>query len=235
MTQRRLVAAALTVVVLAVIGLLYLQTLSLTRATRSAWMVTQDVGAGAVLRGDNLRQVRIPAAGDQFVVLTDDPTNRRAAHPLRAQTLLSPDDVLSREMVQVPINVRSSPSMAAGDTVDVYAVVGSRAVLVGRHLIVMATGNPLTMLVPANDEAYWIALQANNVALFASKSNGVGVTESGSASVSEAIAGLSGSAQPGDVLGGGGGSLPQVTPTALPPASPPPAVGPAATPRPTAP
>ena len=199
-------------------------------------MVTRDLGAGAALGADNLRQVRIPAAGDQFVVLTDDPTHRRTAHPLRAQTLLSPDDVLSREMVQVPINVRSSPSVAAGDTVDVYAVVGSRAVLVGRHLIVMATGNPLTMLVPANDEAYWIALEANNIALFASKSDGVGVTESGSASVSEAIAGLSGSAQPGEVLGGGGGGgLPQVTPTPLPSASPPPAASPGATPRPTSP
>ena len=59
MTQRRLVAAALTVVVLAVIGLLYFQSLSLTRATRSAWMVTRDLGAGAVLGRDNLRQVRI--------------------------------------------------------------------------------------------------------------------------------------------------------------------------------
>jgi hypothetical protein len=212
-TQRRLLAAALTLVVLAVIGLLYLQALSLTRATRAAWMVTRDLPAGAALGGGDLKQVRIPAAGDQFIVLTEDPTNRRAAHPLRAQTLLSPVDVLSREMVQVPVSVRASPSVGAGDTVDLYALVGSRAVLVGRRLVVIATGSPLTVLVPAQDEAYWIALQANNVALFASRSDGVGVPESGGVSASDAIAGLAGTAPP-------------------PPSPPPPSPPPAATPSP---
>jgi hypothetical protein len=195
-TQRRLLAAALTLVVLAVIGLLYLQALSLTRATRTAWMVTRDLPAGAALSGADLKQVRIPAAGDQFIVLTEDPTSRRAAHPLRAQTLLSPVDVLSREVVQVPVSVRASPSVGAGDTVDVYALVGSRAVLVGRRLVVIATGSPLTVLVPAQEEAYWIALQANNVALFASRSDGVGVPEPGAVSASDAIAGLAGVAPP---------------------------------------
>ena len=38
MKQRRLVAGALTLVVLAVIGLLYLQALSQGRATRTGWI-----------------------------------------------------------------------------------------------------------------------------------------------------------------------------------------------------
>jgi hypothetical protein len=206
-TQRRLVAGALTLVVLAVIGLLYLQALAQQRATRQAWMVTRDLQAGAVLGANNVKKVRIPAAGDQFTVLSDDPARRRVAHAMRAQTLLSPSDVLSREVVQVPVSVRAAPSVSAGDTVDVYAVVGTRAVLVGRHLIVAATGNPLTMLVSANDEPYWIALQANNVSLFASKSDGVGVPDSGGVSVSDAIAGLTGSAQSGGVLINGGSPL----------------------------
>ena len=218
MTQRRLLAAALTVVVLAVIGLLYLQALSLTRATRTAWMVTRDLPAGAALSGGDLRQVRIPAAGDQFIVLTDDPTNRRTAHPLRAETLLSPVDVLSREMVQVPVSVRASPSVGAGDTVDLYALVGSRAVLVGRRLVVIATGSPLTVLVPAQDEAYWIALQANSVALFASRSDGVGVPEPGAVGASDAIAGLAGFAPP--------------QPSQLPPSPPPPSPPAVVTPSP---
>jgi hypothetical protein len=235
-TQRRLVAGALTLVVLAVIGLLYLQALSQGRATREGWMVTRDLQAGTVLGADNVRLVHIPAAGDLFTVLTDDPANRRAAHGLRAQTLLSPDDVLSKETVQVPVSLRAAPSIAPGDTVDVYAVVGTRAVLVGRQVIVVATGNPLTVLVSANDEPYWIALQANNVSLFASKSNGVGVPDSSGVSVNDAIAGLTGSAQSGGVLINGGGSqggagVSNPFPTATPLASGSPSASPKPSPR----
>ena len=84
MNQRRLVAGALSLVVLAVIGLLYLQALSQGRATRQGWMVTRDLQAGTVLGGGNIKQVHIPTAGDQFVVLTDNPGNRRVAHAMRA-------------------------------------------------------------------------------------------------------------------------------------------------------
>src|SRR2546421_9927326 len=97
-------------------------------------MVSRDLPAGRVLGGGNVKQVRIPAAGDQFIVFTDDPANRRAAHAMRAQTLLSPNDVLSKEVVQVPVSVRAAPSVAPGDTIDAYAVVGTHAGLVGRQL-----------------------------------------------------------------------------------------------------
>ena len=100
---------------------------------------------------------------------------RRTAHRLGTQSLLRPDDLLGSDAVQVPVSVRSAPSIGVGDSIDVYAVVGSRTVLVGRRLIVAATGNPLTLVVSASDEPYWIALQANNVSLFAAKSRGVGV------------------------------------------------------------
>ena len=221
MTQRRVVAGALTLVVLAVIGLLYLQALAQQHATRLAWMVTRDLQAGTVLGADNVKQVHIPVAGDQFLVVTADPSSRRVAHAMRAQTLLSPNDVLSREVVQVPVTVRAAPSVAPGDTIDLYAVVGTHAVLVGRQLIVVATGNPLTILVSANDEAYWIALQANNVSLFASKSDGVGVPDTSGVSVNDAISGLTGSAQSGGVLINGGGILttpgaPSPSPTTSP-------------------
>jgi hypothetical protein len=202
---RRLVAVALTLVVLAVIGLLYLQALTQGRATRDAWMVTRDLAAGAVLDAGNVKQVRVPAAGDSFAVLDQSPLNRRLSHPVRVNTLLTPDDVLSAQTVQVPVNIHASPNVAAGDALDIYAVVGTHAVLVGRHVVVVSTGNPLTALVAAGDEPYWIALQANNVSLFASKSDGVGVPASSSVNVSDAIAGLTGSAQPGDVLTSGGG------------------------------
>jgi len=190
--RRQLVGAALTLVVIAVIGLLYLQALAQSRATRDAWMLTRDVTAGALLDGTDVRRIRVPSAGDQFAVLGDSPIHRRAAHRMSAQTLLTPDDLLDDDMVQVPVSLRVVPGVAAGDTLDVYAVVGPRTVLVGRRLIVVAAGNPTTLLVAPADEASWMALEANNVALFAAKSSGVGVPPAPGVAVSDAVSSLSG-------------------------------------------
>jgi len=218
--RRQLVGAALTLVVIAVIGLLYLQTIAQSRATRTAWMLTRDVTAGTLLGDSDVRRIRVPAAGDQFNVLEASPLNRRAAHRMSSQTLLTPDDLLDEETVQVPVSVRVAPGVSEGDTLDVYAVVGGRTVLVGRRLIVAGAGNPMTLLVGAADEPDWVALEANNVSLFAAKSSGVGVPQNPAVAVADAISSLSGTSQPGAVLAGAG--QPAVTPPA-----------PTPTPRPT--
>jgi hypothetical protein len=202
--RRQVVAAGLTLVVIAVIGLLYIQALAQTRASRDAWMVTRDVPAGATLDQQNVRLVHVATVGDPFAVLQESPLGRRAAHRLGARRLLSEDDLLGRDTVQVPVSVRAAPGLSAGDTLDLYAVVGGRTVLVGRRLVVVAPGNPMTLLVPAADEASWIALEANNVALFAAKSSGIGVPSSPGIAVNEAISSLSGVAEGGPVLTGSG-------------------------------
>jgi hypothetical protein len=216
MTQRRLVALALTVVVLAVIGLIYLQVVAQSQATRQAWLLTRDAGAGAVLDDSNVKRVHVPLTGDQFSLLQESPLGRRTAHRLSAQSLLRQDDLLAGDTVQVPVSIRSAPAINTGDSIDVYAVVGARTVLVGRQLIVAATGNPITLLVAASDEPYWITLQANNVSLFAAKSRGVGVPASQGVAVSDAVANLSGSALTGSVLAGPAGSTAAATAPAAP-------------------
>lgn len=206
--RRQVVAVGLTLVVVAVMGLLYVQAIAQTRATREAWMVTRDVPAGAVLDRDNVRRVHVPSVGDPFAVLEESPLGRRAAHRLGAQRLLSADDLVGRDTVQVPVSIRVAPGVTAGDTLDLYAVVGGRTVLVGRRLVVVAPGNPMTLLVPAADEASWVALEANNVALFAAKSGGIGVPSSPSVAVNEAISSLSGAAWGGPVMSGVGAPPP---------------------------
>lgn len=213
MIRRQLVGAALTLVVIAVIGLLYLQAVAQSRATRDAWMLTHDVVAGALLGDGDVKHIRIPAAGDQFALLDGTPVHRRASHRMGAQTLLSADDLLGDDMVQVPVSVRAVPGVAAGDTLDVYAVAGTRTVLVGRRLVVIGAGNPMTVLVSAADEPDWVALEANNVSLFAAKSTGVGVPPNAGVAVNDAIASLSGVSQTGPVLSSG----PPVTPPAASP------------------
>jgi hypothetical protein len=217
--RRQLVGAALTLVVIAVIGLLYLQALGQSRATRQAWMLTRDVAAGTRLSPQDVKRIRVPAAGDQFALLDGSPLDRRVAHRMRAQTLLTDDDLLGADTVQVPVSVRAAPTVASGDTLDVYAVVGTRTVLVGRRLVVAGTGNPMTLLVAAADEPNWVALEANNVSLFAAKSAGVGVPVNPAVAVGDAISSLSGVPPTGPVLAG-------ATP------APPPPPSPSATPRP---
>lgn len=216
MIRRQLVGAALTLVVIAVIGLLYLQTVAQSRATREAWMLTHDVAAGTLLGEADVKRVRVPAAGDQFNVLDASPLHRRTAHRMSAQTLLTADDLLDAETVQVPVSVRVVPTVVEGDTLDVYAVVGGRTVLVGRRLIVASAGNPLTLLVGAADEPDWVALEANNVSLFAAKSTGVGVPPNPAVAVGDAISSLSGTSPAGAVLAGSG----QPPAPQVPPASP---------------
>ncbi len=222
MTQRRLVAAALTLVLLAVIGLLYLQALNQARATRPAWMVTRDLVAGATLDSGNVRSVRVPATGDAFAVLQDSPLRRRVAHRIAAQSLLTESDLVGHEYVQVPVSVRAAPAVAVGDTVDVYAGLGGRTVLIGRQLVVTATGNPLTLLAPAADEPYWISLQAGGIALYAAKSDGVGVPDVPAVSPSDAVAGLNGSARSGPGPAASPSPSPGVAAGSGPGASPPP-------------
>lgn len=216
--RRQLVGAALTLVVIAVIGLLYVQAIAQSRATRDAWMLTRDVAAGAQLGAADVKRIRVSAAGDHFAVLDSSPVHRRTAHRMSARALLTADDLLGDDTVQVPVSVRAVPAVAEGDTLDVYAVVGGRTVLVGRRLIVVGTGSPMTLLVSAADEPNWVALEANNVSLFAAKSAGVGVPVSPAVAVSEAISSLSGTSQAGPVLATGG--PPPATPPTAPPATP---------------
>jgi hypothetical protein len=190
--RRQLVGAALTLVVIAVMGLLYLQTVAESRATREAWALTRDVTAGTQLGNADVNRIRIPAVGDQFALLDGSPLGRRASHRMGARTLLTGDDLLSDDTVLVPVSVRVAPAVVAGDTLDVYAVVGARTVLVGRRLIVAGAGNPMTFLVSAADEPNWVALEANNVSLFAAKSTGVGVPANPAVAVGDAISSLSG-------------------------------------------
>ena len=62
--------------------------------------------------------------------------------------------------------MEDAPTLAAGNTIDVFAAVtADQQVLIGHDLIVnTVSGGSLTLLVPVADEAAWIAVGASNVA-----------------------------------------------------------------------
>jgi hypothetical protein len=220
--RRTLVAVLLSVVVVAVIGLIFLQVLNQAGAHRVGWLVTADVQAGTPFSDANVKQVRIPSSGDAFLALDQSPINKKAATNLRAQTLLRQDDVFGDETALVPMNLRSAPPLHRGDRIDVFATGNDgKTVLVGRGLVVVGAGNPAVLAVQASTEQAWITLQANNVPLFATQSPGLTVGTQGGSSVQEALTQLASST----------GSAP---PNPGPPPSPSPAPSsPAPTQRPT--
>ena len=193
-------------IMLAVIGAIYLQIYTSSHASRQAWMVTQDVVAGTRFSSSNVEQVRIPDASPSFTLLTQDPITQglRAGHHIAASTLLTPSDILGRSDVLVPIAFSASPSLAAGDQVDVYAVVGGVVTEVGRDLVI---ATPQSIWVPAQDEADWVALRGTNVTLVAVRTSGVGVPQTNRVGIQDAIAALNHAAA---------GATPVPTPTASP-------------------
>jgi hypothetical protein len=190
--RRTLVALILTVVVLAVIGLLYLETIAQRNATRPGWLVTQPVQAGDSFNRNNVKEVNVAASNDTYTILTSDPTNKHAARNLPGQTLLRPDDVTSAETTEVPITLRANPPLSRGDTIDVYAYYRNQAIRVGTRLTVVNASNPVVVQVPAADEAAWLALLATDTPLYAAKSPGVSVGGQNPTGPTDAIQQLSG-------------------------------------------
>ncbi|MGH7883755.1 MAG: hypothetical protein ACREN8_12780, partial [Candidatus Dormibacteraceae bacterium] len=155
--RRTLVAGILTVVVLAVIGLLYLQVAAQNNATRNAWLVTQPIPAGSPFSTSNVTQIRIHSGGDQFAVLQPSPISKLASRSLAAQTLLRSDDLVAQQTALVPINLRSPPPLNKGDLIDVFATgTDGRTTEVGRQLVVASTANPTVVEVSAATEQAWI-------------------------------------------------------------------------------
>lgn len=206
-------------VMLAVIGAIYLEILVQARSAHDVWMVTQDVPAGARFTTDNVRQASVPDTGDRISYYRGNPITdrKRAGHTLGSGHMLADDDLLKLDMVLVPVSFKAAPPLNRGDMIDVYTQLGSKTIQVGKSLPVESA---TTIWVPAVDEPNWITLQANNAALFAASSTGIGVPAAGGLGIQDAVASLSGA------VSGGASTL---APPAPGPATPTPPI--VATPR----
>jgi hypothetical protein len=191
------------IVVIAFIGAVYLQIYEGSRATRSGWMLTQDVTTGTLLTAQNVERVQIGAEGTPFALLSTDPITSRehADHTMQASHLLAPDDVTQSGVVLAPVTFASSPSLSTGEEVDVYVTVGQTVYQVGRDLTVQDAGS---IWVPAQEEADWVALQANHATLIAVRSGGAVAPQGASASLQQALQDLGVQAPSGTGTGAGG-------------------------------
>src|SRR5262252_5512846 len=204
MSRNVLVAIVAMLVFVVVAGAVYLELAASAGAKDVVWEISRSVTAGEVLTTDNVQQQRIPHAGDNLAYYTGQLQAgvSRAAHDMGAGTILFQNDVLNQDLALVDLNLKAAPQLSRGETIDVYAQVGSQTVMVGRRLVVEqvtsgGNNNSVAVLVPAADEPHWINLEASNVALFAARSSGVGVPQLRAQSMQDAIAALSGGATVG--------------------------------------
>src|SRR5215467_4848467 len=211
-------------VLLAVIGAVYLEIIVQSRSSHQVWMVTQQVAAGAHFTTDNVRQVSVPDTGDTLSYFRGDPIadHKRAARTLQGGHMLADDDLLTTQMVLVPVSFKAAPPLRNGDVIDVYTQFGTRTVQVGKSLTVES---PTTIWVPAIDEPSWVTLQANSAPLFAVTSSGIGVPVNGGLGLQDAVSSLAGS------VAGGSAGLSLAPPP--PPATAAPSGAPAPRPSPT--
>jgi hypothetical protein len=185
--RRGLQVGILTAALLVVLAFLALDTIGRPQDTLSVWVLTRSVVAGATLDSSSVRQEHIPATRDPYSYLTTAPNGRFAAHALSPGDILRQDDVESAPLVAVPVKLGGYQA-GAGDTIDIYAIEGGRATLVGRGITVINTS---TIQVPASDEPLWIALYGSSATLLGARSNGTGVPDGSTISGIEAAQRLS--------------------------------------------
>ena len=191
--RRGLQVGILTASLLVVLAFLAIDTLGRPQNTLSVWVLTRSVVAGAPLDASSVRQEHIPATRDPYSYLTTAPNGRFAAHPLSPGDILRQDDVESAPLVAVPVKLGGYQA-GAGESIDIYAIEGGQATLVGRGITVVSTS---TIQVPASDEALWIALYGSSATLLGARSNGTGVPDQPTISGAEAARRLSVLAQQG--------------------------------------
>ena len=191
--RRGLQIGVLTAALLVVLAFLALDTLGRAQDTRSVWVMTHSVLAGASLDPSSWREERIPATRDPYSYLASAPSGKFATHSLSPGDILRVDDVEPTPRVSVPVKLGGYQPVA-GDLIDIYAVEGGKASLVGRGVTVV---NATTIEVAASDEPLWIALYGSSATLLSARSNGTGVPDASTTTGADAIKRLATLAQGG--------------------------------------
>ena len=166
---------AISVVILGLGGLVAYSQIANANSNRPIWVVNASVNAGDKFTTSNVQKISVPGRPDQFAVYTDNPVGKHSALDLKVGHPLTPEDVITIDLSEVPVLLKDPPPLSPSDSIDVYAFFNGNTVVIGKHLIVRSALTPVTVLVPTDAEPAWITLLANQVPLYAAKSNGLGV------------------------------------------------------------
>jgi len=188
--RRRAAAVFLSVAMVAVLGVIvYVERLNATR-TVSVFVVRGNVAAGSVYGDDTIQPLSIRAEEGDFTFERRPPAELRARFgaSLHAGDIVRSDDLVPMdEQVEIALTVTGSPPIAAGDSIDVYATVNGNSVLLGQGLRATSAGTPLTLLVPARDEAAWVSVTSSATPFHAIKAPGARASSARAISPDQAI------------------------------------------------
>lgn len=160
-----LAAAFFSAAIVAVLTtLVWVEKINATQ-TISVFIAKGNIGAGSPYSDDTVQPASIRAGDGDFAYQKEGPRNVRA----RYATSLHPGDIIRQDdlvpfdqRVEIALTITASPTVAVGDTIDVYATLDGNSVLVGRRLTVVSPGPAVTVLVPAEQEAEWVAASASS-------------------------------------------------------------------------
>jgi hypothetical protein len=171
MSRRRLAAAVFfSAVIVLVLGVIVYTERTNATQTISVWVVTHDVPAGSAYEAGDVQLIQLRAATDDFNYEVRGPSSFQArfARSLSVNDILRGDDLVAvTAQSEVALTVEDPPPLSGGDDVDIYAALANdQQVMVGHDVIVeTVSGGSITVLVPAADEAAWVAVGSSNVAL----------------------------------------------------------------------
>lgn len=191
MNRRRQIAAVfLSVAMLAVLGVIvYVERQNATR-TVSVFVVRGNVAAGSVYADDAIQALAIRAEEGDFAFERRPPAEYRArfAGGLHPGDIVRSDDLVPMdEQVEIALTVTGGAPIAAGDSIDLYATVSGSSVLLGQGLRATSGGVPLTLLVPARDEAAWVAVSSSPTTFHAIKAPAVRSSSTRSITADQAL------------------------------------------------
>ncbi|MFN2568007.1 MAG: hypothetical protein ABR564_00170 [Candidatus Dormibacteria bacterium] len=173
--RRQLAAVFLSAAMLGVLAVIvYVERVNATR-TVTVYVVRGNVAGGALYGDDSVQPLAIRAEDNEFAHERRPPSELRArfATTLHAGDIVRTDDLVPlEEQVEIALTVTGSPPITAGDSIDLYATINGSSVLIGQRLRATSGGSPLTLLVPARDEAAWVAVSGSATPFHAIRASG---------------------------------------------------------------
>lgn len=182
--QRRLAAALFTAVIVGVLGVIAYSSYVSSTDRQLVYVLRHDVAAGSLVSEGDFAPALVRSDANQFRTAETRREPTLAGHyrylvDLHRDDILRQDDTENAERaVQVPVNISiGAVGIGIGDSIDIYAESNGATLLVGRHLPVVAIGNPTVVAVDARASPYWVALSFSTTRLAAVRSNGRGTAD----------------------------------------------------------
>lgn len=184
MNSNRMIAMAVLsgVMIVVVVIIVFAEVFSATSSI-TVYEVTQNVTPGSPYSSSNVTAISIKGQPGEFNYWNYSPNNSRGyvfSHSMSKNDIVQADDVIapSQAYAQVAINIKQSPNVSAGNSIDIYAVASGQGgttsatgssqlsavpLLIGKNITIASGSAPgnVTILVPPSQAALWLEISTD--------------------------------------------------------------------------